>query len=451
MEETIDKKIERLLDDEKIKEIIATAGKGEVAPVTRASNLIGEVYTYCFVHNDGEEIEPDSLKAYLERMSNAYFECRGSEDFMQDIRARELGKSIAQRLNIDLSQGSISREDEIKIQEYFLKNYVENGYVMHSFPGATEQSIRTYGFSSSERIWDNKEIMEIAHIFEEKNVIAPVGAYSHYSGGGMYVENNPRQMYWHGLSAPEWFKWFTSANHNRNSSKIDESPYYLRNYDGCKQNVMDLCNNAELNEEEMQKVMEMFEKNWKLLGTERMCVSLIPKSVIGKANIEDAIIPGQSAIETIKTVLTDGRKQFKEHEGNVLKTTVTEKDMLIMGLPNASEIFGKHEFSRETKEKLYDPKQVLDLIYRGTKESGFELSQDKINSIIETLREVHNNSPEVEDIIQQYNQRVALFSEQEIGKTTINSPTKLKDNAMSRVQRQQQELIQTQENQETLE
>ena len=39
---------------------------------------------------------------------------------------------------------------------------------MHSFPGAAEQSIRTHGFSSSERIWDNKEIMEIAHIFEEK-------------------------------------------------------------------------------------------------------------------------------------------------------------------------------------------------------------------------------------------------------------------------------------------
>ena len=168
MEETIDKKIERLLNDDKVKEIISTVGKGEVAPITRVSNLIGEVYTFCFVHNDGNEIKPDSVIRYLERMSTAYLECHGQEHLMQDIRAEELRKSIAQRLNIDLSQDSISEDDETKIKDYFLKNYVENGYVMHSFPGAAEQSIRTHGFSSSERIWDNKEIMEIAHIFEKK-------------------------------------------------------------------------------------------------------------------------------------------------------------------------------------------------------------------------------------------------------------------------------------------
>ena len=420
MEETIDKKIERLLNDDKVKEIISTVGKGEVAPITRVSNLIGEVYTFCFVHNDGNEIKPDSVIRYLERMSTAYLECHGQEHLMQDIRAEELRKSIAQRLNIDLSQDSISEDDETKIKDYFLKNYVENGYVMHSFPGAAEQSIRTHGFSSSERIWDNKEIMEIAHIFEEKNVLAPVGAYSHYSGGGMYVENNPSQMYWHGLSAPEWFKWFTSANHNKNSSSIDESPYYLRDYDGCKQNVLDLCINAELNEDQTQRVMNMFENNWRTLGTERMCVSLIPKKIIGKGNIEDAIISGQSTIETIKTVLSDGKKQYEEHKGNVLRTTVTEKDMLIMGLPNSSEIFGERKFSRETKEKLYDAELVLDMIYRGTKKSGFELSQEKINSVIETLREVHKNDPDLENTIQQYHQRVTLFSEKEIGKATIN-------------------------------
>lgn len=431
MEETIDKKIENILNNEKIKKIIEQAGRGEVAPVNRVSNLIGEIYTYCFVHNDGNDLDINNVISYVKIMSDAYFECHGSEKLMQDIRAKELGKSIAQRLNIDISSGMISKEEEQSIQDYFLKNYVKNGYVMHSFPGAVEASIREYGFSSSKRIWDNDEIMRVAHIFEDKDVISPVGGYSHYSGGGMYVENNTRDVYWHALSAPEWFKWFTSANHNKNSSSIEDSPYYLRNYEGCKQNVVDLCVNAGLNEDKMSQVMSMFEKNWKVLGTERMCVALIPKSVIGKDNIEEATIPGQSVIETIKTVLSDGRGQYKEHDGNDLKQTVTEKEMIIMGLPNSREIFGEHVFDRETKKELYDPKLVLDMIFRVIIACGFELSKEKIDSIIETLRQVHNGSPEVEKSIQEYNERVSSLASgiHTITKTEILKVAK-KDNVI---------------------
>ena len=57
------------------------------------------------------------------------------------------------------------------------------------------------------------------------------------------------------------------------------------------------------------------------------------------------------------------------------------------------EIFGTHDFSRETKEKLFDPKQVLDLIYRGTKESGFELSQEKIDSVINNKQQYAAKHP----------------------------------------------------------
>ncbi len=406
MEETIDKKIESILNNTRIMKILEQVGKSGIAPVPRVSNLIGEIYTYCFVHNDGKDIDINKVINYVETMNKAYFKCHGNEKLMLDIRAKELYKSIASRLNIDISSEIISKEDEQKIQDYFLKNYVEKGYVMHSFSGATEESIRENGFSSSKRIWDNDEIMNVAQIFEEKNVITPVGGYSHYSGGGMYVENDAKKIYWHGLSAPEWLKWFTSANHNKNSSNIKDSPYYLRNYEGCKQNVLDLCTNAGLNEDETTQVMSMFEKNWKLLGTETMCVALIPKSIIGMGNIEDAIISGQSALETIKTVLSDGRGQYKEHEGNALKQTITEKDMLIMALPKSQGIFGEHKFDRETKEELYNPKSVLDMIYRGTIEYGFELSQEKIDSIIETLRQVHNHNPEVENVIKKYNERV---------------------------------------------
>lgn len=407
----IDKIIEDCLNNEKIKAILSQAAKDRISPVYRVSELIGEIYTYCFVHNDGANIDVNDVIHYVQTMQNAYTQYHGNESVMLDIRAKELGKSIAKKLNIDISSGRLSKDDEQLIQDYFLKNYVENGYVMHSFSGACEDSIRENGFSSSKRIWDNDEIMRIAHIFEEKNVISPVGGYSHYSGGGMYVADNPRNLYWHALSAPEWFKWFTSANHNKNSFHLEDSPYFLKNYEGCKQNVQDLCTNAGLTEGETEQVLAMFENNWKVLGTERMCVALIPKKTIGKGEIEDAIIPGQSTIQTIKTVLSDGRCQYKEHDGNVLKKTITAEDMLIMGLPNALELFGEHGFNRESKESLYDPQLVLDMVFRGTKVSGFNLSQEKIDSIIETLREVHKSSPEVERAIQEYITKVSKFSD----------------------------------------
>lgn len=424
MDKTIDIKIENILNNEKIKKILERVGKSGIAPIKRVSNMIGEIYTYCIAQNDGKDFDINDVISYIERMDEAYFECNGSEESLQDIRATELRKSIAKRLNIDISSETISKEEDQQIQDYFLKNYVENGYVTHSFPGAAKESILEHGFSSTKRLWDNNEIMNISNIFEEKAVISPFGGYSHYSGGGMYVENDTKNIYWHSLSAPEWFKWFTSANHNNNSTSIEDSPYYLRNYEGCKQNVLDLCINSELDESETKQVMLLFEKNWELLGTERMCVALIPKSVIGKNHIEDANISGESVTETIKTVLSDGRRQYTEHYGNVLKQTITEKDMIIMTLPNSIEIFGEHEFKRESRSKLYDPKLVLDMIFRGTKIYDFELSQEKIESIIKTIREVHNNSSEVEQAINDYNKRVELFSGQRTGNSTISIAAK---------------------------
>ena len=208
-------------------------------------------------------------------MRDAYIECHGLEELILNIRARELCKSIIKRLNINVSDRTLSNENVERIKDYFLKNYVLNGYVFHSFSGALEDSIREFGLSSTKRIWDNDEIMKIAHIFEEKNVISPFGGYSQYSGGGMYIEHDPKMIYCHALSAPEWFKWFTSSNHNINSFSIEEFPYYLKDYEGCRQNVLDLCINAELNENEIRMVMELFESNWKILGTKRMCVALI--------------------------------------------------------------------------------------------------------------------------------------------------------------------------------
>ena len=56
--------------------------------------------------------------------------------------------------------------------------------------------------------------------------------------------------------------------------------------------------------------------------------------------------------------------------------------MLIMELPRSKDIFKEVQFDRETKEKLYDPKDVISLIHIGTQIYGFDLSQEKIEKVI---------------------------------------------------------------------
>ena len=75
MKQTIDKRIEQILNSEQIKEILSQIGRGRVAPVSIVSLLIGEVYTYCFVHNDGNDLEINDVIDYVLAMRDAYFEC----------------------------------------------------------------------------------------------------------------------------------------------------------------------------------------------------------------------------------------------------------------------------------------------------------------------------------------------------------------------------------------
>ena len=83
--------------------------------------------------------------------------------------------------------------------------------------------------------------------------------------------------------------------------------------------------------------------------------------------------------------------------------------MIIMELPNSREIFGEHVYNRETKEKLYNPKLVLNMIFKRTMVAEFKLSQEEINNTIERIRHVYNGIQEVENDIQEYKEKVSDF------------------------------------------
>ena len=79
--------------------------------------------------------------------------------------------------------------------------------------------------------------------------------------------------------------------------------------------------------------------------------------------------------------------------------------MLIMELPRSRDIFKEVQFDRETKEELYDPKDVISLIHIGTQIYGFDLSQEKIEEVIKDLKG-KNGAEKVDQIIAQYKDKI---------------------------------------------
>lgn len=392
----IGEEINKLLGSEEITEILKEIG-AESKSVGRVSEVIGDIYTYMFVHRDS-----NGINEYIRNIDKLYKEYKGDSKEMAYARSKLLSESIAKKLGID--RNDTSSQSQEKIKEYFLQNYVEKGFVAHSFNGSAKQSITENGFSSSKRVWDNQEVLNIAKIFTDKGVIAPVGGYSHYSGKGIYVEHDFKKCFWHSVGGPEWFKWFTSANHNDNSTKIEDSPYYLKDYEACKQNVIDLCSNSNVSEKERESVQKFYDKLWTSLGKEDTYTALIPKKVIGKSIADKASISGKNAIETIIHVLNDGNKEYVEHGGNCFEGNIPIDSVVITKMPNAKEIFGDRIYNRETKEQLFDKEAVSKLkerVERGKQvknvlQSGIEATKESVRTgeiqyQTKTINEVHRD------------------------------------------------------------
>ena len=324
------------------------------------SNVIGEVYLYHILHRDGYDFEN-----YFDKMMNLYGQRLSKEEF-QKGKTKLLMDSIKNRLNI--KREGMTPEEDKRVRDYFLDRYVTNGFVAHSFHGNSINSINHNGLSPSKRIWDDSDIMRIAGIFKNHNMEFALGGYPHYKGEGIYYENNMNAIYNHSIFSPEWFNVFTSSDHSVSLMDISKNPYIVRDYDACRQNVEDLTENAGLNHEERKETLRFFEKQYYALSDPEPYVALIPKSVVGKDKIQNAVGNTRTAFETMNYVLQDSNHEYEEHIGNVSTETIEKRNMYITKLPRASKYIKQVNFKRETKEELYNgQKKKVDKIMKNEK------------------------------------------------------------------------------------
>lgn len=327
-------------------------------------NLIGEAYMISIINKDGYGFEE-----YMKQIDNLYnqlYEKNISPEQFEYEKSKTISLIIANKLGIDVNK-DITEFDMLKIKEYFLKEYVLDGYVAHSFPEAYYELITSNGLISdpNQKTDKPKDIMEIQDIFMKKGIVSPLGGYPYYNGTGIYYEHDFRKVFQHSIYSPEWFVWFTSSDHQKAfNDDISKSPYVLRNEDGCRKNVMDLCLNAQLNEEDTYKVIEFYKMNYAKYSSSKLNVALISKKTLGKDDIEKTVPRDMDLLSTITYVLNDKANQYSEHIGNVYNGIISPANFMVSVIPSASKYINASEYSRESRENLINAETNLNALMR---------------------------------------------------------------------------------------
>lgn len=385
-------------------------------------NLIGELYIHHIINKDGF-----GFKHYMTEVEKLYYqlgERKISPENFELQRSKLIASVIAYKLGVDTQ--NITQDSMLKVKNYFLQEYVSNGYVSHSFPEAYFESIMQNGLiaTTDERPEKPQEIQEIQDIFMNKGVVSPMGGYPYYGGSGIYYEHDFTKMFKHAIYSPEWFNCFTSSDHTTAyHDKIEKSPYILRSEVDCRRNINDLCANSGLNIEETEKVVQFYEKQYSNFSSPKLNVALISKKTVGKNNISDVAPQDLDLFGTISHVLKDGSRQYTEHNSNAYYGTISPTELGVSVIPNASNYIKAVEYHRETKEHLINPDSNLAILQTVNDNNNRLVSTmipkvEKAKEIIMNKKMQYENTKNIEikkaSIVEQEHNNFAKRSQSEI-------------------------------------
>ena len=264
-----------------------------------------------------------------------------------------------------------------------MEEYNKNWYVYHSFPSAYFESISEIWLQAeNENKSDNttyNDIEKIQKIFTSHWIFAALWWAWIYGWKGIYYDHKQWNIYPHAVCWPERFCVFTSSNHYTVNSWLNNEPFVFRDKEQCKKNVIDLCNNAWLDNNEKWEVIDFFEKNYEKLSKSWSYFSLIPKSKvwktdskfpeyiwyipISKDDSKSIYTQYKDLINTIRYALWDWWSEYKEHEWNVYHDSINPTEMVVIKLPEIKEIIKEDiKFNYESKEELINEKRVTALI-----------------------------------------------------------------------------------------
>jgi hypothetical protein len=192
------------------------------------------------------------------------------------VVSRILTDSLIKKIGF---HSNLALDEQRTIYDIYLRRVFTNGFYYHGFNGVFEQSIRSEGLSTENRLWNWDELKEIVEIIKKRGHAMLFGWGLINSEKQIAYASTPRDSYRYAVASPEWFGQFVSEGfHIENDPKKKEA-YYRNDYETAKQNITTLCEEWQSSKEEdiatgksypnitdteRNQIMEFFEKYWHL-------------------------------------------------------------------------------------------------------------------------------------------------------------------------------------------
>ena len=154
---------------------------------------------------------------------------------------------------------------EVKKKIYIMlfNRLVLNAYKYHAFNSSVLDKILEEGLNPNATFVTTlqREIIRTCAKYGVNNIL---GWKEANCDGKISYSMDSSVSYSYGVDSPEWFSQFTGGATYFDRSKCDSHSYALNDYNGAKNNLLELMKERNFTMEDAKKVMTFFEENWAL-------------------------------------------------------------------------------------------------------------------------------------------------------------------------------------------
>lgn len=186
----------------------------------------------------------------------------------------KVGKLLITSLRERLNANEDTTQNNMRVYDLIVENYIRKGYMFHGFNGSFASSIQKHGLNASKFFWKQSDldfletILNKAHGHDQHMALGWRNI--NYGNGNLFLSDHPNVSKGYALRSPEWFNEFCCGGHlglGFEAQHPRRLAFKNKDYEKCKLNIEFFINSHSdgpnaLSGAEKEYIREFFNGYW---------------------------------------------------------------------------------------------------------------------------------------------------------------------------------------------